>query len=162
MSLSYVNISYAVHPWARGRGVAVEAVRLILEHIREHRVGTRAAVRIDPNNIASVRVAKKSSFTKSAPTANQQIAIPHEAPRRLPARESPRGKPASRPRPRRKPDTTPEASNGQRTQSGEAASPNPTPHPAQPTAPWGLGARPPGEMRNDPVCALCRQGHPRM
>lgn len=58
-----VNISYAVHPWARGRGVAGEAVRLILEYIREQRLGTRAAIRVDPGNIASVRVAEKSGFT---------------------------------------------------------------------------------------------------
>jgi RimJ/RimL family protein N-acetyltransferase len=57
-----VNISYAVHPWARGRGVATEAVRLIREYMREHRVGARAAIRVDPGNIASVRVAEKSGF----------------------------------------------------------------------------------------------------
>ncbi|MGX6606558.1 GNAT family N-acetyltransferase [Micromonosporaceae bacterium Da 78-11] len=57
-----VNISYAVHPWARGRGVAGEAVRLILEYLREHRIGTRAAIRVDPDNVASVRVAEKSGF----------------------------------------------------------------------------------------------------
>jgi RimJ/RimL family protein N-acetyltransferase len=58
-----VNISYAVHPWARGRGVAREAVRLILDYMRERRIGTRAAVRVDPGNIASVRVAVKAGFT---------------------------------------------------------------------------------------------------
>jgi RimJ/RimL family protein N-acetyltransferase len=57
-----VNISYAVHPWARGRGVAGESVRLILEYMRENRIGTRAAIRVDPENIASVRVAEKSGF----------------------------------------------------------------------------------------------------
>jgi RimJ/RimL family protein N-acetyltransferase len=58
-----VNISYAVHPWARGRGVAGEAVRLICEYIRKHQIGTRAAIRVDPDNHASVRVAEKSGFT---------------------------------------------------------------------------------------------------
>jgi RimJ/RimL family protein N-acetyltransferase len=57
-----VNIGYAVHPWARGRGVAGEAVRLILEYMRANRIGTRAAIRVDPRNIASVRVAEKSGF----------------------------------------------------------------------------------------------------
>jgi RimJ/RimL family protein N-acetyltransferase len=57
-----VNISYAVHPWARGRGVAVEAVRLMCEHIRDHGMGTRAAIRVEPENYASVRVAQKSGF----------------------------------------------------------------------------------------------------
>lgn len=58
-----INISYAVHPWARGRGVAAEAVRLICEYLREHRIGTRAAIRVDPDNHASVRVAEKCGFT---------------------------------------------------------------------------------------------------
>jgi RimJ/RimL family protein N-acetyltransferase len=58
-----VNVSYAVHPWARGRGVAVEAVRLICEFVRANHIGTRAAIRVDPENNASVRVAHKSGFT---------------------------------------------------------------------------------------------------
>ncbi|MBB4753939.1 GNAT family N-acetyltransferase [Actinoplanes lobatus] len=57
-----VNISYAVHPWARGHGVAGEAVRLILEYMRDNRIGIRAVVRVDPDNVASVRVAEKSGF----------------------------------------------------------------------------------------------------
>ena len=57
-----VNIGYAVHPWARGRGVAGEAVRLILEYMRANRIGTRAAIRVGPGNIASVRVAEKCGF----------------------------------------------------------------------------------------------------
>ncbi len=51
-----------MHPWARGRGVAGEAVRLILEFMRENRIGTRAALRVEPGNTASVRVAEKSGF----------------------------------------------------------------------------------------------------
>jgi RimJ/RimL family protein N-acetyltransferase len=58
-----VNISYAVHPWARGRGIAVEAVRLICDFLREHQIATRAAIRVDPDNQASVRVAEKSGFS---------------------------------------------------------------------------------------------------
>jgi RimJ/RimL family protein N-acetyltransferase len=57
-----VNLSYAVHHWARGRGVAVEAVRLICEFVRANRIGTRAAIRVEPANIASVRVAQKCGF----------------------------------------------------------------------------------------------------
>ena len=58
-----VNLSYAVHPWARGRGVAVEAVRLICEFVRTNHLGTRAAIRVEPGNVASVRVAQKCGFT---------------------------------------------------------------------------------------------------
>jgi RimJ/RimL family protein N-acetyltransferase len=57
-----VNISYAVHAWARGRGVAGEAVHLICEHMRDHRIGTRAAIRVDADNQASIRVAEKCGF----------------------------------------------------------------------------------------------------
>jgi RimJ/RimL family protein N-acetyltransferase len=57
-----VSISYAVHPWARGQGVAVEAVRLICDVIRTNQIGTRAAIRVEPENSASVRVAEKSGF----------------------------------------------------------------------------------------------------
>lgn len=57
-----VSISYAVHPWARGQGVAVEAVRLICTVMRENDVGTRAVIRVEPENKASVRVAEKSGF----------------------------------------------------------------------------------------------------
>jgi len=58
-----VNLSYAVHPWARGRGVAVEAVRVICDFIRAQHMGTRAAIRVEPGNKPSVRVAQKCAFT---------------------------------------------------------------------------------------------------
>lgn len=57
-----VNVSYAVHPWARGRGVAVEAVRLICDVIAEQGIGSAAAIRVHPENRASVRVAEKAGF----------------------------------------------------------------------------------------------------
>jgi RimJ/RimL family protein N-acetyltransferase len=57
-----VNISYAVHPWARGRGVAVAAVELVCERLRGSRIGRRAAIRVEPENAASVRVAEKAGF----------------------------------------------------------------------------------------------------
>lgn len=58
-----VNISYFVHPWARRRGVAVAAVGAICQFIAAERVGTRAIIRTDPANYASVRVAERSGFT---------------------------------------------------------------------------------------------------
>lgn len=59
-----VNIGYAVHPWARGNGVAVEAVALICAFIRDQALGSRAAIRVDPGNAASIRVAEKAGFTR--------------------------------------------------------------------------------------------------
>lgn len=59
-----VNIGYAVHPWARGSGVAVEAVALICGFIRDHALGGRAAIRVEPENAASIRVAEKAGFSR--------------------------------------------------------------------------------------------------
>jgi RimJ/RimL family protein N-acetyltransferase len=58
-----VALSYAIHPWARGQGVAVEAVRLLCDVLRTNKIGTRAAIRVEPENTASVRVARKAGFT---------------------------------------------------------------------------------------------------
>ncbi|NHN57432.1 GNAT family N-acetyltransferase [Calidifontibacter sp. DB0510] len=58
-----VHLTYAVHPWARGRGVAVEAVRLISEVVRRECLGERVALRIDPDNAASQRVAQRAGFS---------------------------------------------------------------------------------------------------
>lgn len=57
-----VNVCYAVHPWARGRGVAVVAVRLVCDVLRREGTGVRAAIRVEPENTASVRVAEKLGF----------------------------------------------------------------------------------------------------
>ncbi len=57
-----VNITYAVHPWARRRGVASAAVGLLLEEMAERGVGTHAAIRVDPQNTASRGVAERSGF----------------------------------------------------------------------------------------------------
>lgn len=57
-----VNVTYAVHPWARGRGVAGEAVELICEFILDQRAGSRAAIRTNSHNRASIRVAEKCGF----------------------------------------------------------------------------------------------------
>ncbi|MFT3889620.1 MAG: GNAT family N-acetyltransferase [Arachnia sp.] len=58
-----VNISYAVHPWARGRGVATAAVAAVCEVIARERVGRRVIIRAEPRNAPSVAVAERSGFT---------------------------------------------------------------------------------------------------
>ena len=58
-----VNLSYSVHPWARGQGVAVQAVGLVCDILRERGIGRRAAIRVEPENHRSVRVAEKAGFT---------------------------------------------------------------------------------------------------
>lgn len=57
-----VNISYGVAPWARGHGVASQAVDLLCELLEDLGVGMRAAIRADTRNPASARVAQKAGF----------------------------------------------------------------------------------------------------
>ncbi len=59
-----VNIAYSVHPWARGRGVAGQAVLLLCRWLADHSIGERAAIRVEPENVASVRVAEKAGFVQ--------------------------------------------------------------------------------------------------
>ncbi|MFN6548357.1 GNAT family N-acetyltransferase [Mycolicibacterium nivoides] len=57
-----VNIAYAVHPWARRRGVATEAVLLVCEQLRQDGTAERAIIRTDPMNRASIGVARACGF----------------------------------------------------------------------------------------------------
>ena len=50
-------------PWARGRGIAVAAVRALCRFIADEHLGARAAIRVEPANAPSVRVAEKAGFT---------------------------------------------------------------------------------------------------
>jgi len=67
-----VNIAYYVHPWARRRGVAIEAVRLVCEQLRQGGLGKRAIIRTHPLNRASIGVARAGGFQPvSAPVSGQ-------------------------------------------------------------------------------------------
>lgn len=57
-----VNLAYSVHPWARGHGVAVVAVGELCRHLATEGIGTYAAIRVEPENTSSVRVAQKAGF----------------------------------------------------------------------------------------------------
>lgn len=57
-----VNIAYAVHPWARRRGVATTAVLLVCKHITNEGLASRALIRADPLNTGSVGVATRCGF----------------------------------------------------------------------------------------------------
>ncbi|MHA7133888.1 GNAT family N-acetyltransferase [Oerskovia turbata] len=52
-----VNVSYAVQPWARRRGVATRAVRQAARVAIDRGLGERLLLRIDPRNVASLAVA---------------------------------------------------------------------------------------------------------
>lgn len=62
-----VNIAYSVHPWARRRGVAVEAVNLLCQWMAGRGIGTHAAIRVEPENVASVKVAERAGFDAAGP-----------------------------------------------------------------------------------------------
>lgn len=57
-----VNIAYAVHPWARRRSVATDAVLLVCEQLRQDGIGKRAIIRTHPLNRASIGVARACGF----------------------------------------------------------------------------------------------------
>ena len=59
------NISYAVHPAFRGRGVARRAVGCALQFLREHTAARAAHLRVDARNLASCAVA--AHFGAEAP-----------------------------------------------------------------------------------------------
>ena len=67
-----VNIAYAVHPWARRRGVATEAVRLVCELLRRNGIGKRAIIRTHPLNHASIGVARACGFQPVSPPISGQ------------------------------------------------------------------------------------------
>lgn len=58
-----INISYAVHPWARRQSVATSAVALICNYLANEGVGKRAIIRADTRNTASRAVAERSGFS---------------------------------------------------------------------------------------------------
>ncbi|WGM19819.1 GNAT family N-acetyltransferase [Paenarthrobacter sp. OM7] len=64
-----VNISYAVHPWARRRAVATTAVLLVCRYIADNDIGDRAIIRADPQNAASIGVAERCGFRYTADSA---------------------------------------------------------------------------------------------
>ncbi|MBT2534169.1 GNAT family N-acetyltransferase [Arthrobacter sp. ISL-48] len=57
-----VNISYAVHPWARRQAVATTAVLQICNYLAEEDIGDRAIIRAARENTASLGVAERCGF----------------------------------------------------------------------------------------------------
>jgi RimJ/RimL family protein N-acetyltransferase len=56
------TVAYSVFPGHRGKGVAPRAVRLVAGWAFSHLGLSELLLEIDPGNLASVRVAKKSGF----------------------------------------------------------------------------------------------------
>jgi RimJ/RimL family protein N-acetyltransferase len=58
------EIAYVIAPYARGLGVATEAVRLLTEWAFASVGLERIQLKIDPNNAASIRVAEKGGYQR--------------------------------------------------------------------------------------------------
>jgi RimJ/RimL family protein N-acetyltransferase len=56
------TISYALHPWARGRGYATRSVRLIVDYLTESTDADVAMIQIEPENHASLGVPARAGF----------------------------------------------------------------------------------------------------
>lgn len=60
---SYVaNVTYGIHPSARGRGLARRAVDLVVGFLLLRDQVTRAVIQVDPQNVNSVKVAEGCGF----------------------------------------------------------------------------------------------------
>lgn len=75
-----VNISYALAPWMRGRGVTARVVELLCGIMHDRRVGHRAVIRCDPRNLPSARVAQKAGFRFSREILSTTNADEHGEP----------------------------------------------------------------------------------
>lgn len=61
------EVGWVLSPWAHGRGFATEAVHAALGWSDAHLGPQRTVCLIDPDNVASVRVAQKCGYRESAP-----------------------------------------------------------------------------------------------
>lgn len=58
------ELAYLVAPFARGRGIATEALKLLSQWAFDHLRLERLQLRADPNNSASLRVAEKAGYQR--------------------------------------------------------------------------------------------------
>lgn len=59
-----VNVGYYLFPAARGRGYASRAVELLLLHLRRATRHTAATLAIEPENVRSLRLARRLGFVE--------------------------------------------------------------------------------------------------
>ena len=68
----YVSVGYMTAPWARGRGLMTEAVRLLTEWALE-RGAARVELCVHPDNAASRRVVEKAGYTNEGIRRNGEV-----------------------------------------------------------------------------------------
>lgn len=59
-----VNVGYYLFPAARGKGYASRAVELLLLHLERYTGHTAATLAIDPENVRSLRLARRLGFVQ--------------------------------------------------------------------------------------------------
>lgn len=59
-----VNVGYYLFPAARGNGYASRAVELLLRHLRRATQHSVATLAIDPENLGSIRLARRLGFVE--------------------------------------------------------------------------------------------------
>jgi RimJ/RimL family protein N-acetyltransferase len=59
-----VNVGYSLFPAARGKGYALRAVELLLEHLSRDTEHTVATLLIHPENVRSLAVARRLGFVQ--------------------------------------------------------------------------------------------------
>jgi RimJ/RimL family protein N-acetyltransferase len=67
-----VNVGYELFPAFRGRGLATRSVQLLVHHLALGGVWSTASLLIDPDNLPSVAVAKRASFTPAGEIQGQR------------------------------------------------------------------------------------------
>lgn len=59
-----MNVGYYLFPAARGKGYASRAVELLLLHLRRATRHTAATLAIEPENVRSLRLARRLGFVE--------------------------------------------------------------------------------------------------
>src|SRR5947208_16795840 len=66
-----VNVGYYLFPAARGKGYASRAVELLLLHLDRETAHTVATLLIDPENVRSLRLARRLGFEAKGEVAGE-------------------------------------------------------------------------------------------
>lgn len=76
-----LEAGWVLSPKAQGKGYATEAMKAVLDWADEHVPGKAICAIIEPKNIASIKVAEKLEFTKTAQTVymGSDIILYHRA-----------------------------------------------------------------------------------
>ena len=75
-----VNVGYYLFPAARGKGYASRAVELLLLHLDRETAHTVATLLIDPENVRSLRLARRLGFEAKGEVAGELFFVREVSP----------------------------------------------------------------------------------